>query len=134
MNASSLRVPARQTLSKLFLAIILLVNLSVSSPVLSALAAGSNCVTSSPPGGAYSVTPCITVPVNGAVVSGLQTVSAVVTVTGTNPGISKLIFYLNGEYLLTDIQTPFSFTLPTADWVDGGKTLSVEVLTKDGFI
>ena len=133
MEASKLHFFSRRTFSKLFLAIIVLVNLCLPSTVQPALAAGVNCVTSSPNSGAYAVTPCITVPVEGATVTGLQTVSTVVTVTGTNPGIAKLIFYLNGEYLLTDFQTPYSFTLPTADWVDGGMSLSVEVLMKDTF-
>src|SRR5687767_14079683 len=133
MKASLLRFFDKRTFSKLFLAFIILFNLSIPSPVQPALAAGENCVTSSPNNGAYAVTPCITVPADGATVSGLQTVSAVVTVTGTNPGIAKLIFYLNGEYLLTDFQSPYTFTLPTTDWVDGWKSLSVEVLMKDTF-
>ncbi|HEY9525574.1 MAG TPA: hypothetical protein VIR02_00750, partial [Anaerolineales bacterium] len=97
MEASKLHFFSRRTFSKLFLAIIVLVNLCLPSTVQPALAAGVNCVTSSPNSGAYAVTPCITVPVEGATVTGLQTVSTVVTVTGTNPGIAKLIFYLNGE-------------------------------------
>ncbi len=134
MTASMRPFFSKRTFSKLFLAFVVLFNLiSIPSPVQPALAAGQNCVTSSPQNGAYMVQPCITVPTDGATVSGLQTVSAVVTVTGTNPGIAKLIFYLNGEYLLTDFQSPYTFTLPTADWVDGGKSLSVEVLMKDNF-
>lgn len=38
MNVSSLRVPAQHALSKLFLAIILLVNLTFPSPVSSVMA------------------------------------------------------------------------------------------------
>jgi hypothetical protein len=133
MKASLLHFFSKRTFSKLFLALIVLFNLGIPAQVQPALAAGVNCVASSPNSGAYVVTPCITVPVDSATVSGLQTVSAVVTVTGTNPGIAKLIFYLDGEYLLTDFQTPYTFTLPTADWVDGSKSLDVEVLMKDGF-
>jgi chitodextrinase len=133
MKASLQRIFQKRTFSNLFLVFIVLFNLGIASPVQTALAAGENCVTSSPNNGAYTVTPCITLPASGATVSGLQTVSVVVTVTGTNPGIAKLIFYLNGEYLLTDFQSPYTFTLPTADWVDGGKLLAVEVLMKDNF-
>src|SRR5687768_5136631 len=133
MKASFQHFFGKRTLLNVLLAFIFLFNLGIASPVQPAFAAGANCVASSPNSGAYSVTPCITVPGDGATVSGLQTVSVVVTVTGTNPGIAKLIFYLNSEYLLTDFQTPYSFTLPTADWVDGGNSLSVEVLMKDGF-
>jgi len=113
MKASLLRIFTKRTLTNLFLAIIILFNLSITSPPQSAYAAGSNCVASSPNNGAYMVTPCITVPADGATVGGLQTVSTVVTVTGTTSGIAKLIFYLNGEYLLTDFQSPYTFTLPT---------------------
>lgn len=133
MKASLLHFFTRRTFFNLFLSFVVLFNLGIVSPPQSALAAGVNCIASSPNNGAYVVTPCITVPADGATVSGLQTVSAVVTVTGTSPGISKLIFYLNGEYLLTDFQTPYTFTLPTNKWVDGSKLLSVEVLMKDTF-
>lgn len=57
MTVSLPRFFDRHALSKLFLAIIILVNLSTSAHVPSTLAAGSNYVTSSPPSGAYSVTP-----------------------------------------------------------------------------
>ena len=133
MKASRLPFFRKRTFYKLFLAFVVLFNLSIPVPVHTALAAGENCVASAPNNGAYALTSCITVPAEGATVSGLQTVSAVVTVTGTNPGIAKLIFYLNGEYLLTDVQAPYTYTLPTADWVDGGKSLSVEAVMKDGF-
>jgi chitodextrinase len=133
MESSKLPLFGKRTFSKLFLAFIVLFNLIIPAPGQSALAAGANCVTSSPLSGAYTATPCITVPANGAVISGLSTVSAVVTIVGTNPGISKLIFYLDGEYLLTDFQTPYTFTLPTTKWVDGFKLLEVEALMKDGF-
>src|SRR5688572_26643997 len=133
MKASMLPFLSKRAFSKLFLAFIILFNLSIPTPGHTALAAGENCVASSPNSGAYAVTPCITVPANGTTVSGLQTVSTVVSVTGTNPGLAKLIFYLDGEYLLTDVQSPYTYTLPTADWVDGSKSLSVEVVMKDGF-
>ena len=133
MKASMLPFLSKRTFSKLFLAFVVLFNLGIPAQVQTALAAGANCVTSSPSSGAFAVTPCITVPADGATVSGTQTVSVVVTITGTNPGIAKLIFYLDGEYLLTDFQTPYTFTLPTADWVDGSKSLSVEVLMRDAF-
>ena len=133
MKASFQHFFGKRTFLNVLLAFIFLFNLGIASPIQPAFAAGGNCVASSPNSGAYSVTPCITVPADGATVSGLPTVSVVVTVTGTNPGIAKLIFYLNGEYLLTDFQTPYTFTLPTADWVDGFKSLDVEVSMKDGF-
>jgi hypothetical protein len=79
------------------------------------------------------VTACITAPANGASVSGSRTVTATVTTTGTNPGVSKLIFYLAGEYLITDYQSSYTFSLVTTKWVDGSRLLEVEVIMKDGF-
>ena len=111
-----------------------LVNLMGSPFQIPAKAAGTNCISSSPLGGAYTVTPCFTSPVDGATVSGDQTVSVTATVVGTNPGISKLIFYLNGQYLITDFQSPYTFVLPTSKWVDGSQVLSVAVTMKDSFV
>ncbi|HXD11620.1 MAG TPA: metallophosphoesterase, partial [Anaerolineales bacterium] len=98
-----------------------------------ALAAGTNCVTSGPPSNAYAVTPCITGPADLATVSGLQTVSATYTTSGANPGVAKLYFYLNGEYLITDYSNPYTFSLTTNNWVDGSYVLAVAALMKDGF-
>jgi hypothetical protein len=48
--------------------------------------------------------------------------------------VAKLIFRLNGAYLLTDFQAPYTFTLPSDKFVDGTVPLAVEALMKDGFI
>ncbi|HEY9529536.1 MAG TPA: metallophosphoesterase [Anaerolineales bacterium] len=124
----------RRRLARLF-AQVLLITLLVGMMQIPASAAGNECRTSSPPSAAYTVTICITVPADGAIVSGVRTVTATVSVTpaGTNPGIARLVFYLGGEYLLTDFQTPFSFSLPTTKWVDGTRLLELEALMKDGF-
>jgi chitodextrinase len=108
---------------------------SLASPlqVSTVQAAGTSCVTSSPASGAYTVTPCITGPADGATVSGAQTISATYTTTGANPGVAKLIFYFGGQYLITDYQNPYTFTLPSTKFVDGAYTLEVEALMKDGF-
>ena len=110
--------------------LISLVIIAIQAPVH---AAGNNCHTSNHPSSPYSVTVCITSPADGATISGVRNVSATVSINGTNPGAAKLIFYLGGEYLLTDFQTPFSFELPTTKWVDGNRLLEVEVLMKDNF-
>jgi hypothetical protein len=122
------------TCFKVIAVMILLVNLFSSQFQLPAKAAGTNCISSSPPGGAYTVTPCFTGPTDGAKVSGNQTVSVMATVVGINPGISDLTFYLNGQYLITDFQSPYTFILPTNKWVDGNQVLAVAVTMKDGFI
>jgi chitodextrinase len=115
------------------LILMLLVGLLAAPTQTLVQAATTPCRTSNPASGSYTVTVCITSPVDGAQVAGLQTVAATVTTTGTSPGISKLIFYLKGAYLLTDFQTPYSFTLPTTKWVDGNYLLEVEALMRDGY-
>ncbi len=96
-----------------------------------ALAAG--CTASSPSSGAYTVTICITSPANGSTVSGNVTTTATASVTGTNPGVQRMVFNLNGAYLLTDYQSSYTFILPTTKWVDGSYTLSASALMRDAF-
>ncbi|HEX6035140.1 MAG TPA: Ig-like domain-containing protein, partial [Anaerolineales bacterium] len=115
------------------LAQIILISLVVGMFQVPVFAAGNACHTSTPPSAAYSVTVCITAPADGATVSGVRNVTATVTVTGTNPGVARLVFYLGGEYLLTEFETPFTFSLPTTKWVDGTRLLEAEALMKDGW-
>jgi hypothetical protein len=110
---------------------------SAPSPVV---AQSGACNQSSPPGQTYVVELCITAPADGAVLSGDVTVAATATVTGANPGINELIYYLDRQStsipILTDFaasgQSTFTFTLPTAYWVDGSHTLEVQVMMKSG--
>jgi hypothetical protein len=115
------------------LAQIIIISLVVGMFQIPVFAAGNDCRTSSPASAAYTVTVCITAPADGAIISGVRSVTATASITGTNPGVARIIFYLGGEYLLTDFQTPFSFSLPTTKWVDGNRLLEVEALMKDGF-
>ncbi len=94
---------------------------------------GNGCSISSPASNAYSVTVCFTGPGNGSTLSGDIPVTAAVTVAGTNPGVQRMIFYLNDQYLLTDYQTPYTFTLPGTHWMDGSYTLAVAALMRDSF-
>jgi hypothetical protein len=57
-----------------------------------------------------------------------------VQVSGSDPGITKLIAYLNGQYLLTEYQTPFYFELPSDYFVDGSYSLAVEAIMRDDFV
>lgn len=100
-----------------------------SGPV--AIAAG-HCASTTRP--SYTVTVCITVPAEGATVSGNSAVTGTASVSGTNPGIRRLVFYLRGAYLLTDFTTPYTFTLATAEFVDGSADLEVEALMADGIV
>jgi chitodextrinase len=117
---------------RVLLALVVLTTLTVPSPQ-PVLATGNNCLTNTAPSGFYTVKTCITIPADGATVSGTQTVKATVEPNGAAPGVAKLIFYLNGEYLITDYQSEYTFTLPTTKWVDGSYTLSVSALMKDGY-
>jgi Bacterial Ig domain/Calcineurin-like phosphoesterase len=107
-------------------------HLNLASPPTPALADGTECNTSGPVSGAYIVTVCLTSPVDNAVVSGDTSVTATVSVTGSNPGVQKLEFYLGGEYLLTDYSSPYTFVIPTTKFVDGARLLEVEAIMRDG--
>jgi fibronectin type 3 domain-containing protein len=98
-----------------------------------AAAATPSCQSSAPTGGTYTVTVCLTTPADGSTVSGDTTVTATLDQTSGGPGARRAVFYLDGSYLLTDYQSPYSFTIPTAKFVDGAHTLSVETLMRDGF-
>jgi hypothetical protein len=94
-------------------------------------AAAPGCTTSTTAG--YEVIVCITAPSDGASLSGNVTVTATVSVTGTNPGVRRMVFGLGGQYLLTDYQSPYTFVLPTAKFVDGQPALTVYAIMRDGF-
>ena len=104
----------------------------VAWAALPAAAAGS-CSTSSPSSNAYSATVCITAPAAGETVTGSTGVTATVSVTGTNPGVRELVFTLDNGALLWDYQSPFAWTLDSTRWVDGGYTLRVYAIMRDGF-
>jgi Calcineurin-like phosphoesterase/Bacterial Ig domain len=97
------------------------------------LAVTSDCRSSGPGSGAYTVTVCLS-PGSGASVSGNSQVTATVSVQGTDPHTAKVIFYLDGQYLITDFQTPYTFVLPSARWVDGVHNLQAQAIERDGFV
>ncbi len=114
------------------LILFLLIHLNISSIPSPVFAEGTECHTSGPISGAYIVTVCLTDPLDGAVVSGATSATGTVSVTGTNPGVQKLIFYLGSEYLLTDYAPPYTFVIPTSKFVDGARSLEVEAVMRDG--
>ncbi len=79
----------------------------------------------------YSADLCLDEPADGTALSGDVTVSSSITVTGTSPGVSKLVFFLRSEHLLTDHEAPYSFVLPTDTFVDGSNVLHVEAVMRD---
>jgi hypothetical protein len=80
-------------------------------------AAAASCATSGPSTGTYLVTVCLTQPVSGALVSGDITVTASVTTSGAAPRVQRLIYSLDGTYLLTEFFSPSTFRLPTRQWL-----------------
>ncbi|MGB0388661.1 MAG: DUF7594 domain-containing protein [Ardenticatenaceae bacterium] len=82
----------------------------------------------------YTVTLCFTEPFDGATLRGVEDVSVTASVSGSNPGVRRLVFYLDDEYLLTDYEAPYTFELPSDHFVDDSVTLEVEALMRDGFV
>jgi len=95
--------------------------------------ANATCLASSPAGGRYTVNVCIMPPDIGVQLAGNQIVQASVAVTGDNPGVQSLTFFLDGQYLITDFQSPYTFILPTETWVDGHHRLAIAANMRDGF-
>jgi chitodextrinase len=94
----------------------------------------SKCSVSSPTSRSYTVTVCISKPSNNSVLTGNATITAALTASGNSPGVQRFVYYLNDTYLLTDFQSPYTFTLPTRNWADGVYILSAEALMRDGFV
>jgi hypothetical protein len=103
----------------------------------------ANCVDGAPPSGAYSFNLCLSDPAEGATLSGNVTITATFKLSSPSTnipldpgkaGIQRMVFYLDGAYLLSDFQSPFTFTLPTEKWVNISHTLSAEAQMRDGFV
>ncbi len=107
---------------------------SPGSSVSKLLAASSTCQASSPTSGAYTITVCLA-PGAGSTVTGTQPVAVSISISGTDPHTAKVLFNLDGSYLLTDFQgpSPYTFLLPSANWVDGKHTLQAQAIERDGF-
>jgi hypothetical protein len=106
-----------------------------SRPAQAAVSCGAP---AGPVGGSYAITVCLVTAFDpGASVSGETAVSARVTVGGDQPGIQRVIFYLDDAYLLTDYLPDaglYGFTLDTARFADGPHKLGVEVRARDGYV
>ena len=94
----------------------------------------SGCATGSPSSGAYSVSICITSPPAGASLKGNATVTATVSASLSSARVRKVLFYLDGAYLLTDYSSAYTLLLPTQKWADGSHTISARATMRDGFI
>lgn len=113
-----------------FVAGVIAASLAMLNATAPALAAAT-CASSGP--SSYTVTVCISAPTAGASVTGDVAVAADVTITGASPGVQRLQFSLDGGYLVTDFVAPFTFQLPSANWVDGSHQLAAHALLRDGF-
>jgi hypothetical protein len=97
-------------------------------------AADPACATSAPPSEEYAVEICIVRPADGAEINGIAPVETTVEFAGEEQRIRRLIFYLDGEYLLTEYEAPYLFDLPTETFVPGSHTLTVTVDLPDDLV
>lgn len=96
--------------------------------------ASPTCHASSAPAG-YTVLLCLTQPSAGDTVVGDILVAATVNVTiGASPGVAKTEWSMDGQYLLTDFQSPHQFTLSSADFADGAHAIGVSAKMRDGYV
>ena len=127
----------KKILRILILSVIVLgfISAPMNAMVKSVLAAPipPNCADTFNGSGPYTVEVCITSPGIGDTLSSNATITATVSVSGTNPLVEQVIFQLGGTYLLTDFSNPYTFTLPTDRYVDGTYDLTAQALMRDGF-
>jgi len=110
--------------------VVVMVGASLMVPHVTAEAVAT-CQDSSP-AGTYTIRICFTAPDSGSSVQGTVPVSATATVvSGTSPGVQRMVFTLDGQYLLTDYSTPYTFNLATTRFVDGTYSLGVHALLRD---
>jgi Calcineurin-like phosphoesterase len=95
--------------------------------------AASGCASSTPPSKKYTIMLCFSAPGNGSVLTGNVTVSPTITFTAGNATIQRIIYYINGQYLLTAFQKPYIFTLNSALFVDRATSLTVVAQMSDGY-
>src|SRR5436190_1027827 len=105
--------------------------LTVAAAVFPAGAsAASSCQTTN--GSSYAINVCLDEPADGANLSGDVTVSGSASTVSGSASVQRLVFYVDGQYALTDFEAPYSFTLPTDRWVDGSHRIEVTAELRDG--
>src|ERR1035437_282923 len=95
--------------------------------------AASGCASSTPSSGAYTVTLCFSSPGNGVSLTGVETVTPTISVSGTNPGVQSIVYSISGQYLLSAFQSPYSFKLNSALFVDGSYNMTGVSVMRDGY-
>ncbi|HEY9152202.1 MAG TPA: DNRLRE domain-containing protein [Anaerolineales bacterium] len=93
----------------------------------------AGCATSADTSGTNPYTICFSDPSNNSTLTGDVSITATINLPSTVSRVQQMVFYLDGSYLLTDFQTPYTFILPTSKWVDGNHALSVEARLRNGF-
>jgi chitodextrinase len=81
--------------------------------------------------GSATITVCFSSPASDSTLKGDTAITATANVTGTSTSVQRMTFYLDGAYLLSDYQSPYTFTLPTTKWADGSHTLSAAIQMRD---
>jgi hypothetical protein len=92
-------------------------------------AVGGTCTTTTTT--TFSVQVCLTQPTPGSIVTGPVTASGTAAVLSGSLRVVRMEFTLDGDHVLTDFQTPYVFTLPTTQWVDGSHSLAVAAVMSD---
>ncbi len=105
-------------------------SLPIAHPLV---AQGEGCAFSASATG-YQVNICLAAPLPDATLEGVSAVTARITTSGIDPGIRRVTFYLDGEYLLTDYEPPYQFLLPTDRFPEGPHRLEAEALMRDDFV
>jgi hypothetical protein len=106
--------------------------------VAPAAAAGQNCATTPDDATAptFTVTVCVTLP--DGPLTGDVPVSVDVSVTGVTdpdpPAVTRVSFWWNGTYLLTDFDPAYGFTWRTTRMADATTTLIVHARTEGGLV
>ncbi len=106
-NTGSLLTGIKSALVRTSMALVLFfLPLSETSYQQLLAAVTPTCASSAPVSAAYSVTVCFTNPADDSTLTGNTTITATVSVSGgTSSGVQRVVFHLDGAYLLTDYQS-----------------------------
>lgn len=92
---------------------------------------GATSCKSSIPTGTYAVVVCLVDPQPSETILGEYLIRATAEVDVVDIRVRRLVFYLDGTYLLIDYEAPYEFVLPTGAWPDGIHSLGIEAIMQD---
>ncbi len=113
--------------------LILLISGSIVFTSTAPRTSASLCSMNAPSSMAFTITLCFSSPDGLAPLTGVTPINVTVDVTGTNPGVQEVSFSLDKDYLLTQHSPPYSFVLPTDQFVDGSHLIQAQAVMTDGF-